>query len=171
MRNLTLFLLLSLFIGLTAPVAAEQEGEEELSKGGSGLPVPRFAALHADEVNLRTGPGTRYPIDWVYLRQGLPLEITAEFDIWRRVRDWEGSEGWVHKSALTGKRALIVTGGLRNIYKSDDQTSGLAAQVESGAIGHIVSCRPVWCKVKFDHVKGYMRKADFWGTYPNETFD
>ena len=46
-------------------------------KGGSGLPIPRFASLRASDVNLRTGPGTRYPIDWVFTHQGMPVEITS----------------------------------------------------------------------------------------------
>lgn len=139
--------------------------------GASGLPLPRFASLHTNEINMRTGPGTRYPIEWVYVREGLPVEITAEFEIWRRIRDWEGSEGWVHKGALTGKRTLIVTGSKTSVYEDTDQTSAVKAHVEPGVIGQVLACEAVWCKVRFDDINGYMPKTAFWGVYSNETFN
>jgi len=151
--------------------AQPSPNEEDATKGISGLPLPRFASLHADEVNLRTGPGTRYPIEWVYVREALPVEITKEFDIWRRVRDWEGSEGWVHKSALTGKRTAIVTGSTRELRKEDNPTSAVTAKVEAGAIGRVLSCGPYWCELKFDRLKGYLPKTEFWGTYQDEVFN
>lgn len=163
--------LILLFLVLTGPSAAQVPANEDASKGTSGLPLPRFAALHTDEINLRTGPGTRYPIEWIYVREGLPLEITAEFEIWRRVRDWEGSEGWLHKSALTGKRTLIVTGGTRTVYEDTDETSAPKARVEQGAIGSLLGCEASWCQVKFGDINGYMPKTSFWGVYNNETFN
>src|SRR6202048_2611436 len=74
----------------------------------AGLPVPRFVSLHADRVNLRTGPGDRYPIDWVFTRKDMPVEIIAQFEHWRQIRDWEGTKGWVHQRMLAGKRDVIV---------------------------------------------------------------
>src|SRR5437660_12925684 len=75
---------------------------------GSGRPLPRFASLRSDEVNVRTGPGTRYPVDWVFKRKGMPVEIVAEYENWRKIRDWQGASGWVHQSLLTGKRGFII---------------------------------------------------------------
>jgi SH3-like domain-containing protein len=149
---------------------AQPEGEQTPASS-TGLPLPRFASLHIDDVNLRTGPGTRYPIEWVYRTEGLPVEITGEFDIWRRIRDWEGSEGWVHKNALTGKRTAIVTQKEKKLYDSDSYDSAIVATVESNAIGIIKSCQPAWCKVQFGSVKGYMQKSDFWGAYAQEVFN
>src|SRR5262245_34959241 len=74
------------------------------ARKGSGLPVPRFASLRSDEVNVRTGPGTRYPVDWVFKRKFMPVEVVAEFENWRKIRDWQGASGWVHQSLLTGRR-------------------------------------------------------------------
>jgi SH3-like domain-containing protein len=154
---------------LSSSAFATDAETEDTAKGASGLPIPRFASLRSNDVNMRTGPGTRYPIEWVYHRQGLPVEITAEFDYWRRIRDWEGSEGWVHKSALSGKRGLIVTGSMRELRTSEDEQAAIAAHLEPGATGMIVSCAKIWCRVKFDHAKGYLQKSAFWGVYPDET--
>ena len=85
---------------------------------GSGLPIPRFATLKSDEVNVRTGPGSRYPIDWVFKRKGMPVEIVAEFENFRKIRDWQGASGWVYQGLLTGKRSFIIPSKVANLYKT-----------------------------------------------------
>lgn len=157
-----------------AKTDTEPATESVMVKSLSGLPLPRFASLRSGEVNMRTGPGTRYPIIWVFKRQGLPVEITAEYDIWRRVRDPEGNEGWVHKNEISGKRAVIVTGtaaALHELRDSPTDTADVKAHLETGVTGQLLSCNIEWCKLKFDGIKGYLRKSDFWGAYPYETFD
>lgn len=137
----------------------------------SHLPIPRFASLRSGEVNMRLGPGMRYPIAWVYARKGLPVEVTAEYDIWRRVRDPDGTEGWINKTELTGKRSLVIIGGAHELRDDRDDKAAVVAHLEPGAVGQLVSCKAEWCKVKFENVKGYLRKSDFWGAYADEAFD
>ena len=120
---------------------------------------------------MRTGPGTRYPIEWVFTEPGLPLEIIAEYEIWRRVRDPDGTEGWMHKSALSGKRTAIVTGGPHELHDDSNPQSAVVAHLETGAMGQLLSCTKDWCKLKFDGIKGYLPKSDFWGAYPGEVLD
>jgi SH3-like domain-containing protein len=158
--------LLSLAFFLSASSASAAEDAE-----ATRLPLPRFASLRSNEVNMRTGPGLRYPIEWVYKRKGLPVEITAEYDIWRRVRDPRGTEGWISKVELTGRRHAVVQGGSRELRRRSDDDSAVVAHVEEGAVGQITSCERVWCKVKFDGAKGFLRKEHFWGAYPEEVFD
>ncbi|MFY9288158.1 MAG: SH3 domain-containing protein [Alphaproteobacteria bacterium] len=163
---------LCLLFALCMPVMAIAASEADSdSKVTSGLPVPRFASLRSNEVNMRTGPGTRYPIEWVFKRQGLPVEIIAEYEIWRRVKDSEGAEGWVHKSALIGKRAALITGSTRDLHESADVKAPVVARLEVGALGQLVSCSKDWCKLKVGDIKGYLRKTDFWGTKTEEMFD
>lgn len=170
MKSVVAILLAVLF--LAAAPAGAQSSSEDPAKATSGLPLPRFASLRVDEVNLRTGPGTRYPIDWVYVREGLPVEITAEFDIWRRIKDWEGTEGWVHKSALSGKRTAIVVGeDTRPLLGSEAANASIIATVDPGAIGQLLSCNTEWCHIKFGSHKGYMPKTLLWGVYPAESID
>lgn len=137
----------------------------------SGLALPRFATMRSDDVNMRTGPGTRYPIVWVYKHKDVPVEIFAEFEVWRRVRDADGAEGWVHKSALTSKRMAVVTGSPRNLLNDGANGADVVAHLENGSIGQILFCNTDWCRLKFDGIKGYLRKSEFWGAYPNETFN
>src|SRR5690349_11644648 len=97
---------------------------------GSGLPIPRFASLRSDEVNVRTGPGTRYPVDWVYKRKAMPVEIVAEFENWRKIRDWQGASGWVHQSLLTGKRSFIISSRTASLYKTPASSADVVAKLE-----------------------------------------
>jgi SH3-like domain-containing protein len=157
------------FFSSAVHAGSENDGGDSTAK--TGLPLPRFAALRSNEVNMRTGPGTRYPIEWVFTRQGLPVEIIGEYEIWRRVRDPEGTEGWVHKTSLTGKRGLIMSGKGHDLMSDKDEHSEPLAHLQIGAIGQLISCEKIWCKAKFESVKGWVRKADFWGAYPTETFD
>jgi len=136
--------------------------------GGAEVPLPRFAALHADKVNLRTGPGDRYPIEWVYLRKDWPVEILAQFDHWRRVRDWEGTEGWVHEKMITSRREVIVTGGVRAVRQSPDHNAGLVARAEPGVMARLAECRGEWCRVEAGETTGWVQRSDIWGVYPNE---
>jgi len=164
-------LLILIFMMVVHPLrAASDENANDGDKGTSGLAVPRFASLRSGEVNMRTGPGTRYPIEWVFTRPGLPVEIIAEYEIWRRIRDTDGTEGWVHKISLTGKRSAIVTGTVRELRDDHDDHAAIVAHLDPGAIGQLVSCSKDWCKLKFEGIKGYMRKDQFWGAYPNEIF-
>ena len=47
----------------------------------SGLAIPRMVSLRSNLINARSGPGARYPIEWVYRQKTAPVEITAEFEI------------------------------------------------------------------------------------------
>lgn len=136
------------------------------------LPLPRFASLKTDRVNLREGPSKDHPTKWVYQRAGLPVEITAEFEIWRRVRDSEGVEGWVLHSLLSGRRTALVTptkkGENSPIYAHPSAAADLAATLEAGVIVNIRSCDAAWCLVDGDGFRGYIQQVKLWGVYPDE---
>jgi SH3-like domain-containing protein len=136
---------------------------------GAEEKAPHFAALRVDPVNLRTGPGERYPIEWVYKRKGLPVEITAEFDVWRKVRDSDGTEGWVHQRMLAAVRNVVVTGALRTLRTDPAPDAAAVARAEPGVIGHLLECRGAWCRVEAQGVKGWLQRSEIWGVLPNET--
>lgn len=154
---------------LLAPVA----GALSALQSSSGLPLPRFVSLRAGEVNMRTGPGVQYPVEWVYTRKDLPVEIIAEFETWRKVRDWEGTQGWVHQSMLSGKRTVLITGDVRLLRTKDDAKSAVKARIEPGVIGYLVDCPKGngWCQIEAAGLEGWLRHVDFWGAYKNEVFD
>lgn len=149
-----------------APAPAEQKPQGPKTKG----PIPRFAALRFDDVNMRRGPGPRYPIEWVYKRRDLPVEIEREFDIWRLIRDPDGTRGWVSEASLTGRRTFIVTGADATLRRDASETSGAVAILKAGVIGRIRRCDAGsdWCNVQTGDYRGYLKRAQFWGTQPGE---
>jgi SH3-like domain-containing protein len=136
-----------------------------------GAPLPRFAALRASEVNLRAGPGTEYPVEWVFLRRALPIEITAEYGQWRKIRDFDGSEGWVHKSLLTGRRSAMVTGEIRTLRDSPDPDAAPLAFAEPGVIGRLLACEDGWCEIDAAGYKGWLPSTHLWGVYAGEVVE
>jgi SH3-like domain-containing protein len=164
LMRVALSVLLMMLIQMPMVLAARQ---------GSGLPIPRFVSLRASEANMRAGPGEQYPIKWKYRKPGLPLEVTAEFDHWRRVRDWQGAEGWMHSSMLTSKRAIIVTGDERPLRARPDLASPLLARIGGKVVGRVLTCPKggEWCRIEIAGVKGWMRRSEMWGVYREEAID
>jgi SH3-like domain-containing protein len=152
------------------PAAGQALGAGRGGPETSGLPLPRFASLRAGEVNIRTGPGVQYPVDWVYQRQGLPVEVIAEYRTWRKIRDWQGTQGWVHQSLLAGKRTVIVIGGTRALLAKPEPDARLVAQLEAGVVASLVSCPEgsAWCRIEVDGFDGWLRRVDFWGVLKDE---
>ncbi|MGA2486420.1 MAG: SH3 domain-containing protein [Roseiarcus sp.] len=138
----------------------------------TGLPLPRYASLKTDRVNLREGPSKDHATKWVYQRAGLPVEITAEFDIWRKVRDSEGVEGWVLHSLLSGRRTALVgvgkKGAVYKIYAQPRGGGGVAATLQSGVIANVMTCDGAWCLIDGEGYKGYIEQVALWGVYPDE---
>lgn len=156
---------------LTINMAMAQEAPDE---GETGLALPRFVSLRSNHINARSGPGARYPIEWVYMQKSAPVEIIAEFELWRKIKDWQGSESWIHKSMLAGKRyAKIITPGENNLYEKADYQSKVIAKGEDGAVGEIIKCPKdnSFCLLKFSTINGWMPKTNIYGVYVGEVID
>jgi SH3-like domain-containing protein len=136
--------------------------------GASGLPLPRFVSLRSDEANLRSGPGRNYPIDWIYRRSGLPLQVIDEFDTWRRVRDHDGTAGWMHRSVLSGRRSVIVTGTRSLLRRDPNPTAPGRAYLETGVIGDLTDCDGAWCRIEVEGFEGWLARDEIWGADPLE---
>jgi SH3-like domain-containing protein len=141
----------------------------------SGLPVPRYVSLKSDHVNVRAGPTKDNDVAWVYTRSGLPVEITAEFENWRRVRDSEGAEGWVYHSLLSGRRTAVVTmktkEELAPLYDHADPGSGVAARLQAGVVAQVKKCSSGWCRVTGNGFDGWIEQQRLWGVYADEKVD
>jgi len=146
-------------------------GRAEQITRGSGLPVPRFASMRSDEVNVRTGPGTRYPVEWVFQRKNMPVEVISEFDTWRRIRDWTGATGWVHQSMLTGRRTVIVTAREAVLLRTPEPGAAPVARLENAVQGQVLSCKGGYCRIDVQNQRGWIERKAVWGIYPSETID
>lgn len=138
----------------------------------TGLPVPRFVSLKSERVNVRGGPNKDQDVRWVYTRVGMPVEITAEFENWRRVRDWEGAEGWVYHSLLSGRRTAMIMSRDKDevvpLYEGADIESAVVAKLQAGVVANLKSCTGTWCRITGKNFDGYIRQERLWGAYPNE---
>lgn len=158
-----------------AGAAAAQSEETGAVGRTSGLPVPRFVSLKADKVNVRSGPSKDQTVAWVFTRAGLPVEITAEFETWRRIRDSEGAEGWVYHSMLSSRRTAIVGPWLKDgpvaLHAKADADSGVKAKIEPGVLGSVKDCDGAWCRFFGEGFDGFIEQEKLWGVYPNEKFE
>ncbi len=141
-----------------------QRGQE------TGLPIPRFASLRPDQVNARTGPGLSYPIDWIYQRAGLPVEITAEFDTWRRIRDRDQTETWVHQSMLSGRRGALVTDSEVTLRTAPNAEARPVARLQAGVVGTMKGCDGQWCEIDVGDHSGWLTINSIFGAYAGEVF-
>ena len=163
-----------LALALLAPPAVAQ------AENPSGLPLPRFASTRSEPINVRVGPGQKYDISWTYLKAGVPVEIVQEFDTWRKIRDVDGEEGWIHQNLLTGTRAGYVTPLIANgeipLRASQSDESGVRARLGAGLKVTISECDGAWCQVSASGqgssvYSGYLHQEELWGVYPGEVFD
>jgi SH3-like domain-containing protein len=150
----------------------------QAAKGPSGLPLPRFVSLKSKSVNLRVGPSTDYAIAWRYMRSGVPVEIIQEYDNWRRVRDADGSEGWVNQALLSGDRTAVTAPWMRgkgedvfvNMRREPMSSAGIVARLQPGVVVHVGECNGDWCHADAQGTEGWIAQSEIWGAYPGEAF-
>ncbi len=160
---------LVLLILLSTPVFAQNNDNPFRS---TEYPLPRFVSLASSDAYIRSGPGKKYPVQWVFKRAGLPVEIILEFEHWRKIRDVEGQEGWLHKSLLSGKRtALVKTDENIPIYSKASSESTMAAYLEPMVLLGIKECDGQWCHIDASGYKGWIEQQNLWGVYPKESFE
>ncbi len=142
----------------------------ETGANASGQPIPRFVSLNSDEVNVRSGPGVRYPIQWIYQRRNMPMQVIAEYDTWRKVRDWEGTEGWVHRAMLSGRRGAIITVDEITLREEPNLASPALARLMNGVVGLIDQCGKSWCQMETHGLEGWVPRDAVWGLFKDESF-
>jgi len=167
---------LALFIaGAALTSVAFAQAQDDGARRGSGLPLPRFVSLKSDNVNVRRGPGQEYDLAFTFVRAGLPVEIIQEFDNWRKIRDSEGSEGWVFHSLLSGRRTALVApweaAGQNPALASADPSAAVVAYLEPKVVADVEHCDGRWCRVSGEGFEGWMEQQRLWGVYPEERFE
>ena len=173
LRSLTVVIAL---IGGVLPAIAEEnetaEDQAELRTGPvTGLPLPRFVSLKANEANVRRGPSTSHRIDWVFARRDMPLQVTAEYENWRRVVDRDGLGGWVHYIMLSGVRTVIIDTDMQPLYARQDESSPQEAILEAGVVARVEECTLNWCQLSTAGYKGWAPKSAIWGVGADEVLD
>ena len=167
----SLFALLLISVGLLAAGPAFAQSQQI---GPSGLPLPRFVSIKSAPVNIRQGPSKDHDIAWTFVKAGVPVEVTQEYDIWFRIRDSEGAEGWVQKTLLSGKRTALVAPwekkGTTPMRDKADIAARIVANVEPSVLVEVSECTGRWCRISAEGVKGWIEQGRIWGAYQDESF-
>jgi SH3-like domain-containing protein len=136
----------------------------------SGLPVPRWVTIKAPRVNVRRGPSLELDVLWTYVKPGLPVEVIAEYDTWRRIRDADGGVGWVKAAMLDGRRNVVITGNVNTaILETPTADADAVAIAGPGLIAKLVACERAWCEISTRGYDGYVTRDRLWGVYESET--
>lgn len=190
-RGIAALLLMALAAGLTAPAGAQESASEDAGQApaieadtapaeatpaeasrslgsSTGYPLPRFASVRAGEAKLRTGPGLRYPAEWVYRFRDMPIEIVEEFEAWRKVRDWEGTEGWMHQSLLAGRRTVLVMAQETILRRAPRSEAPGVARLQRGVLAELETCRDGWCALSASGFQGWAPRTALYGVLADE---
>lgn len=159
---------LALSIAIPSSAAAAAGGVGRVT----GLPIPRFASVKARPANVRVGPGVDYPLKWTFVRRYAPVEITAEFGQWRRIRDWDGSSGWLLGALLSGRRTALAApsqhGSTVPVRSEPAAKARVIVRLQPKVFLRLRSCDGHWCRVSVHGAGGFVRQSRLWGVYPGE---
>lgn len=177
MRHIMSTVCIALSFGL-AILPVSHSFAQSSSKGASGLPLPRFVSLKSKSVNMRIGPSTDYAVSWRYTKAGVPVEIIQEYENWRRIRDADGTEGWVNQALVSGERTAVAAPWMRgkgediyvNMRRDPQSNAQIVARVQPGAMFKLSECTGDWCRADAGKVTGWVSQGEVWGAYPGEAF-
>jgi SH3-like domain-containing protein len=159
-------LLAAVVLLVPASVAAQPQNK---------LPLPRFVSLRSDKVHVRIGPSQNHEIRWTFAKAGLPVEIIAEFENWRRIRDSDGADGWVHQALLSGRRTVLIRANTNAktipVYERANGVGSLIAELQPGVLANVRSCAKGWCRISGERFDGYILQTLLWGVYPDEVIE
>jgi len=154
---------MAMSFGVGAPATLAQQSSDPALGPVTNLSLPRFVSLKAVKANVRRGPSQSHRIDWVFMHRGTPLQVTAEFEHWRRVRDQDNVGGWIHYSLLSGHRTVVIRGQRISLHAEASESSRTIALAEKGVIASLGTCLPSWCEIVTGDFKGWVMKSDIWG--------
>jgi len=158
-------------LGLAACGDHASEGkdcpEAQRAKTESGFCVPRWVSLKRGEVLGRKGPGKDYPPLWIYRVQGLPVQVVAETEDWRRICDPDGGAVWVHRSMVDGRRMIMsLSPAPAPLRREPNETARETGLLNPRALAALGRCQGGWCKVTAGGLSGWLAAGQVWGLAP-----
>ena len=162
---------LCVLLATSVSLTAGNPAPEQVRGPVTNLPLPRYVSMKASEGNVRRGPSLTHRIDWVFTRRNMPLEITAEYGHWRRVRDRDGAGGWVHYALLSGTRTVLIEEDMLTVRAQPNENSPITAAFELGVVARLGSCSQDWCRISAGGYRGWVQKQKLWGVTPTELRD
>ena len=133
--------------------------------------TPYWASLSAGQARMRSGPGRNYPASWLYQRQGLPVQVLEVYPGWRKVRDPDGTEGWMIGNLIGDQRTGMIKGATADLLDAPNPGGKVVWRAEAGVIGTVSHCANGWCKLDVKGRSGFVEEGKLWGVDADETLD
>ena len=152
-------LIAALALMLIAPGAAAQKERK----------TPYWASIASDKALMRTGPGRNFPALWLYRRADLPIQVMEVYPSWRKVRDPDGTVGWMLVNLLSDARTALVVGAEpRPLHQAASDQSPVRFLAQPGVVGRVSNCAGGWCELDVKGRRGHIRTDHVWGVDPRE---
>ena len=130
--------------------------------------LAKMVSVVGDNVNLRSGPGTSYPVKWKY-GSGFPLKVLQEKGGWIKVEDFEGDSGWLYEK-LTSRNGHMIVKVHKNQDKKVNIRSGpgtkykIVGKAYYGVVFKTIKQQNGWAHVKHDSgLEGWIKRTLLWG--------
>jgi SH3-like domain-containing protein len=130
--------------------------------------LAKMVSVVGDNVNLRSGPGTKYSVKWKY-GSGFPLKVVQEKEGWMKVEDFEGDTGWLYQK-LTSRTGHMIVKVHKNENKKVNIRSGpgtkykVVGKAYYGVVFKTIKQQNGWAQVKHDSgLEGWIKRSLLWG--------
>ena len=130
--------------------------------------LAKMVSVVGDNVNLRSGPGTKYSVKWKY-GSGFPLKVVQEKGGWLKVEDFEGDIGWLYQK-LTSRTGHMIVKVHKNQNKKVNIRSGpgtknkVVGKAYYGVVFRTIKQQNGWAHVKHDSgLEGWIKRSLLWG--------
>jgi SH3-like domain-containing protein len=131
-----------------------------------------YASLRSNKVYLREGPTFQYRVLFIYQRKDYPVEVLTSYETWRRVRDPDGTVGWVSQTMLSDARTVLVTGkGRAEVRDGPYAAASVIGKAEPGVVARLKACKPQFCKISASGLTGWIERTRIWGVDAGEVID
>ncbi len=130
--------------------------------------LARMVSVSGEDVNLRSGPGTQYPIKWKY-GSGLPLQVIKEQGDWVMVEDFEKDSGWLHKNLVSDTGYMVVKVNKDknqkiNIRSGPGTKYKIVGKAYYGVVFKTIKQEKGWAQVKHESgITGWVKRSLLWG--------
>ena len=129
---------------------------------GAGLAHAERLAVSASVANVRSGPGTQHGIIWK-IEKYHPVFIINKSDPWYQFKDFEGDQGWVHKSLVGKIKTVITKGDICNIRSGPGTKYKVLFKVEKGIPFKVLERKDPWIHIQHaDGDEGWIHASLVW---------
>lgn len=128
----------------------------------SSVALAQRLTVKSDIANIRSGPGINYDILW-QVEKYHPLMVLNKKDQWYHFRDFEGDEGWIHRSLLGQIPSVITKSEKCNVRSGPGTGYKILFTVEKGIPFRVLARNGNWIRIQHaDGDKGWIHKSLVW---------